>query len=433
VLADELPALRLSPSLKDLPPQDFEHIYDCDRFTATVLVNKFDYVIKHMVSQVMRTAFSPIVRDSADLAATLNGPASASFGVIAVSNTLPLFLGSMTDGVRISLEEYGLSELKSGDVIMVNDYYRVGTHVNDVMFIRPLFSEGELLGAVTIRAHQMDMGGLRPGGFDVTKADVYEDGLVIPPMLLFDGGKPVRSLFALLMANTRFSELIAPDIHSIQAALELGARLVDDAIRRYGVAAYLGAMRYAADASAEAMRTALAKIPDGVYEAEEKVDGDTLSDQEYLVRLRLIKRGSRAEFDFSGSSLASPDSLNCSWADSKSAVAIALKCLIDRHSRYTSGSLRDVDILLPPGAFNNPSPPHSCMYYHEVVLPMMYATFKALNPVLGPAAIGAESPNFTFLPTGKRADGRAWATFSVGIGSNEGDGGNDGLGKEAPA
>ena len=65
-------------------------------------------------------------------------------------------------------------------------------------------------------------GGLRPGGFDVTKADVYEDGLVIPPMLLFDGGKPVRSLFALLMANTRFSELIAPDIHSIQAALELG-------------------------------------------------------------------------------------------------------------------------------------------------------------------------------------------------------------------
>lgn len=73
------------------------------------------------------------------------------------------------------------------------------------------------------------------------------------------------------------------------------------------------------------------------------------------------------------------------------------------------------------------------MYYHEVVLPMMYATFKALNPVLGPAAIGAESPNFTFLPTGKRADGRAWATFSVGIGSDEGDGGNGGRGKEASA
>lgn len=399
--------------LRRLSPDDFENIYDCDRFTATVLVNKFDYVIKHMVSQVMRTAFSPIVRDSADLAATLNGPPGDGFNVVAVSNTLPLFLGSMTDGVRIALEEFGPDRLKPGDVVIVNDYYRVGTHLNDVMFARPLFWDGQLIGSVTIRAHQMDIGGVRPGGFDATKADVYEDGLVVPPMLLFDGGRAVRSVFALLMANTRFSSLIAPDIHGIRAALELGAHLVHDAIERYGLAAYLGAVRYAADSSAEAMRTALSSIPDGVYEAEETVDSDNFSDQEYIVRLRLIKRGHRAEFDFSESSVASPVSLNASWADSKSAVAIALKCLIDRRSRYTSGSLRDVDILLPAGAFNNPSPPHACMYYHEVVLPMMYAIWKALNPVMGPAAIGAEAPNFTFLPTGKSADGRAWATFSV--------------------
>lgn len=232
-------------------------------------------------------------------------------------------------------------------------------------------------------------------------------------MLLFDGGEPVRSAFALLLANSRFSSLIAPDIHGIRAALELGARLLGEAIARYGVRAYLGAIRYAGDASAEAMSTALRAIPDGIYEAAETVDGDSLTDQEYVTRLRLIKRGGRAEFDFSGSSLASPVSLNSSWADSKSAVAIALKCLVDRHSRYTSGSLRDIDILLPPGGFNNPDPPHACMYYHEVILPMMYATWRALNPVLGDGAIGAEAPNFTFLPTGKAADGRAWATFSV--------------------
>lgn len=403
----------LTSTLRALSQDEFQSLYDCDRFTATVLVNKFDYVIKHMVSQVMRTAFSPIVRDSADLAATVNGPPDTGFGVVAVSNTLPLFLGSMTDGVRIGLNEYGLSDLKPGDVVIVNDYYRVGTHLNDVMFIRPVFWKGEILGAVTIRAHQMDIGGIRPGGFDATKADVYEDGLVLPPMLLFDGGKPVRSSFALIMANTRFSGLIAPDIHGIRAALELGAQLLDAAIERYGVAAYRGAVRYAGDVSAEAMRTALGRIPDGVYEADETVDGDNLSDQEYIVRLRLIKHGTRAEFDFSGSSVASPASLNASWADSKSAVAIALKCLIDRHSRYTTGSLRDIDIVLPPGAVNNPNPPHACMYYHEIILPMLYATWKALNPVLDAAAIGAESPNFTFLPTGKAADGRAWATFSV--------------------
>lgn len=399
--------------LRNLSREEFERRYGCDRFTATVLVNKFDYVIKHMISQVMRTAFSPIVRDSADLAATLNGPPDAGFGVVAVSNTLPLFLGSMTDGVRIALGEFGLEQLKPGDVVMCNDYYRVGTHLNDVMFIRPVFCNGEVIGSVTIRAHQMDMGGVRPGGFDATKADVYEDGLVIPPMLLFEQGEPVKPMLSLLVANTRFSSLIVPDIYGIHAALELGAGLVDQAISRYGLPAYLGAVRYSADASAEAMGRALRRIPDGVYEAEETVDSDNASDQEYIVRLRLIKAAHRAEFDFSESSVASPVSLNASWADSKSAVAIALKCLIDRHSRYTSGSLRDVDILLPAGGVNNPSPPHACMYYHEIILPMMYATWKALNPVLGPAAIGAEAPNFTFLPTGKSADGRAWATFSV--------------------
>lgn len=180
MLTDERPRTGGTP-LRELAPHEFERRYDCDRFTATVLVNKFDYVIKHMVSQVMRTAFSPIVRDSADLAATINGPAATDFGVVAVSNTLPLFLGSMTDGVRIALEEYGLANLREGDVVIVNDYYRVGTHLNDVMFARPVFADGALLGAVTIRAHQMDIGGVRPGGFDATKADVYEDGLVLPP------------------------------------------------------------------------------------------------------------------------------------------------------------------------------------------------------------------------------------------------------------
>jgi N-methylhydantoinase B len=430
VLADERSWLASRISLKNLSQQEFADLYGCDRVTATVLVNKFDFVIKNMVTQVQRTAFTPIVRDAADLAATLNGPSSAGFGVVAVSNTLPLFLGSMSDGVRIALEEYGLGSLKPGDVIVVNDYYRVGTHLNDMCFIRPIFWEGDLLGAVALRAHQTDLGGMRVGGFDPSKADVYEDGLVLPPMLLFDGGKAVIPLFALLMANTRFGTLMAPDVHSIQSALELGATLVDDAIRRYGVSAFLGATRYAADASAESMGAALETIPDGIYEAEETVDGDTLSDQEYRVCVRITKRGRRAEFDFSGSSLASPASLNCAWPDSKSAVTIALKCLVDRSSRYTSGSLRSVTILLPAGAFNNPGPPHACMYYHEVVLPMMYAIYKALNPVLGPAAVGAEAPTFSFLPTGMKSDGRAWATYSPGGGVEEG---RTGIDNEATA
>jgi N-methylhydantoinase B len=239
-------------------------------------------------------------------------------------------------------------------------------------------------------------------------------------MLLFDGGEPVVPVFALLMANTRFGDLMVPDIHSVRAALELGARLIGETIDRYGRGAYLGALRYATDASAASMRSALERIPDGVYEGSETMDGDTLSDLQYVAHVRITKRGGRAEFDFSGSSVASSTSINCAWPDSKTAVMVALKCLVDRRSRYTAGSLRDVDILLPAGAFNNAAPPRACQSYQEVVIPMLYAIYNALNPVLGPGAVGAEAPLFTFAPVGTTSSGRAWSSFTAGGGVEEG-------------
>jgi N-methylhydantoinase B len=412
-----LTRLRDGLALRTLSPAAFEATYDCDRFTASVLTEKFDYVIKHMVTQVQRTAFSPIVRDSADLAATIHGPASLGYPMVAVSQTNPLFLGSMQDGVGLALEEYGLERLGPGDVIVTNDYYRIGTHLNDVCFIHPIFSDGRVMGAATIRAHMVDMGGRAPGGFNPTKANTYEDGLVLPPMLLFTAGERVDAAFNLLMANTRFGPLMTSDIMSINAALELGGRLVCEALDRYGERAYRGAIRYACDASAEAMGEALERIPDGDYRAEEPLDCDALdADAEYRVSLRIAKRGHRAEFDFSGSSVAAPSALNCAWPDAKTAVAVALKNLVDRHSRFTSGSLRHVDLVLPPNAFINADPPHACQYYHEVVTTMLCATYQALNPALGEDAVGADSGILKVLVTGTRADGKAWVGYGVGGG-----------------
>ncbi|HVU72873.1 MAG TPA: hydantoinase B/oxoprolinase family protein [Mycobacteriales bacterium] len=401
--------------LRELSDEEFRAAYDCDRFTAAVLASRFRYIIEHVCNRFIEHAFSPVIRESTDMSATITGPPEVGHAMPAVSQTLPMFYGSMPEAVRIALEEHGIEDLVPGDLIMVNDPYRVGTHLNDVCFIRPAFHDGRLVGAVTIRAHMIDMGGIAVGGFEVTKQDLYQDGLVFPPTLLFHAGKPVRSTFNLLLDNTRFGPVIIPDIQTINSSLALGEQLIGETIEKYGYAAYLGGIRYACDSSAETMRAAIERLPDGVYESEEWLDSDGMrEDSESVVRLRINKRGSRIEFDLTGTSPANSSAINCSWADSKTAVAVALKYLLDPRTPFTSGSMRDVDVVLPPGSMINPEPPHTCQWYWEPAMAIIYATFQALNPLLGDDAIAPDSWGGTIhYAYGALPDGSPWMSTAL--------------------
>jgi len=402
--------------LRDLAADEFEDRYACDRFTATILSNRFRYIVSHISTHFRTHAFSPIVRDIADMVATLSGGPRIGYAMAAVSETIPLFFGSIPDAVRIALEEYGVERLVPGDVVFVNDYYRVGAHFNDACCIRPVFYRGEVVGAMTIRAHIMDVGGITPGGFSVSKRDTYEDGLRLPPMLLYSAGAPVRSTFQLLNDNSRLGSIVIPDLKTECQSLELGETMLLETIEKYGLDAYYGALRYTCDTSAEAMADALSALPDGQYEGEEWLDGDGLPDSPmYKIRLRIRKVGDRAEFDFRGSSGATRSALNCSWADIKTGMAIALKFLIDPRNPMTSGTFRNIDIVVPPDAPFNPSPPHACMFYNGVVMVLTNVIYKALNPVLGENAkatgwLNKDTPISLF----RRPDGTQWWAMTDG-------------------
>ena len=183
------------------------------------------------------------------------------------------------------------------------------------------------------------MGGVTTGGFDTTKPSLFHDGLVLPPMLAFRDDKPVKSVLRMFFDNTRFPAVIVPDIMAIAATLRFGESRLRDSIERYGIDAFFGAITYACDASAEAMRDALAALPDGDYVGEELLDTDSLPNSEpYRVKVTVIKRGSKAEFDFSGTSLPSRSALNSAWPDTKTAVTLALTCLVAPEARFTSAS-----------------------------------------------------------------------------------------------
>ena len=220
--------------LRELGDAEFAALYGCDRFTATVLTNRFGYIVEHMCVRLLTAAFSPILRDFYDFAATLTAPAQVDWVTPAMSNSIMLFTGTMADSVRNVVSEYGVDKLGPGDIIVANDPYRTGTHVNDVLFCKPVFHDGELVSFVNLKAHQLDMGGSVPGGFSVSKRTVYENGLVLSPRPLFKAGKPVQETWSLIFDNVRFGEILHPDMQTVCAELDLGERLLLETVERYG-------------------------------------------------------------------------------------------------------------------------------------------------------------------------------------------------------
>jgi N-methylhydantoinase B len=350
-----------------------------------------------------------------DFCTTIQGPPEDGWPMPASSMTNPVHWGPVTDSVRIVLEEVGLDQLRPGDVVVCNDSYRTGKHLNDMSFIRPLFHGERIVGALHVTAHQLDVGSRIPGGFDALSGSLWEDGLVLTPMHLYREGRPVRATYDLIAANTRYPEIILADLEVIRSTLDLGEELLQQSIERYGLDAYLGAVRYACDVAAEEMGRAIAALPDGTYTSAVELAPDAATGATNVVALTLRKSRSRLEFDFSGTSAQSPSSMNCSWLDPKTGVIVALKLLFDRRSAPSSGSLRDVDLVLPPGSMVNPTPPTATMSYYAMVDVVIRATVEALNEALGLDAIAFDTAmsGSGHRAAGVTAEGVPWYTTAV--------------------
>jgi len=416
-----------TPRLRDMTEAQFEATYHCDRFTAMVLSNRLRYTVDHMSTGLMFSAFSPIIRDWYDFAITISGPPDMDYPMPAVSSSLLVFFGTMEDAVRNTVEEFGVENLRPGDVLLCNDPYRVGTHVNDTCFIRPVFHDGKPVAFVNARAHQLDMGGITPGGFSGTKANVYENGLVLGPMKLFENDKPVRSTFSLVFDNTRFAGLLQPDFMTMAEQLKLGERLLMESIERYGEAAYRGTVRYCCDASAEAMSDAIEQLPDGDYHAEEPIDADGAGDDEALVvRAKMTKRGRRLEVDLSGSSRQARTCINAGPLDVKTAVGAAFKLLVDRKTPFTSGAYRPIDIVVPPGTVMSALPPDGAiMLYWELSQALVTGIARELSTVLGATSFGGDYGSVAVHNAhGMNADGTPWQNIGI-VGGEHGPWGAD--------
>ena len=347
-----------------------------DPTTLEIYRALYTSVAEEMGIALRRSAFSPNIKERRDYSCAVF---DASGRVIAQGDHMPVHLGSMPMAVAAALGEV---ELVPGDVVALNDPFAGGTHLPDVTLVMPVFPKAAVgrpqtagkksrsspasrllptascLFYVANRAHHADIGGATPGSMGLA-GDIYAEGICIPPIRIMRDGKLEEDIMRLILANVRSSVERRADFEAQMGSLNTGAARLLEIVERRGARE---AREYAAHLisySARVMRHAIRTIPDGVYEAEDALDNDGISDEEVRIRVRVEVKGERARIDFSGSAPQVAGPVNAVEAITVSAVAYVFRCLVDNDVPASAGLMEPIEVIAPRGTVVNAVHPAS--------------------------------------------------------------------------
>ena len=309
-------------------------------------------VAEEMGIVLRRTAYSANIKERRDYSCAVYNSAGET---VAMGEHMPVHLGAMPLSVRHAIDE---CHPGPGDIVILNDPFRGGTHLPDITAVAGVFLPGERRPAfyVANRAHHADVGGMAPGSMPMAR-EIYQEGLRLPPVFLQRVGKIQDDVFKILLANVRTPDERRGDILAQTVSIHRGqARLVELA-RRYGRAVVLRNMKRLIDYSDVMMRAELSRVPDGEYRFEDWLDSDGGDGGPIGIRVAVRIRGSEAEVDFTGTDPQANGPVNANLAIVHAASAYVFRCLLAEEVPFTSGLLRSVRIIAPEGSVVNARSP----------------------------------------------------------------------------
>ena len=328
-----------------------------------------------MAVTVCRTTYSGVLRDNMDFSTSIT---DATGNVVAQGLTLPMHLGSVRTALAAVLARYG-NDVREGDVYALNDPFEGGMHLPDVFMFKPVFVDGERVAFACCTAHQADVGGRVPGSNAADSTEIYQEGLRIPPMKLFDRGARNETLWRLIERNVRIPVQVFGDLRAQLAACEIAEREIRARIARHGLDPARAMMREMLDYTERMTRAALAELRDGEYEFEDWIDDDGV-DFGKPIRLFVTvrKRGDRIAFDWAGSSPQVKGAINATLSVTQATSFTAIRSLLPADVPNNDGTFRAVEVTAPRGTIANMELPGACAARGLTGFRMLDCAFGAL-------------------------------------------------------
>ncbi len=372
------------PSRRKLTPIDLELF----RHALLSIADEMGIVLR-------RTSFSSNIKERRDYSCAVYDRTGQT---LAMGDHMPVHLGAMPMSVRYALEDF---RLNPGDVVILNDPFRGGTHLPDITAVRGVFCSGRKQADfyVANRAHHADIGGMTPGSMGLAH-EIYQEGLRIPPIRLVAAGVTDEPLLRLITANVRTPDERRGDIVAQLMSLDRGERRLHELFQTWGSSAIARLGPALLDYTEQRMRAVIGAIPDGVYPYEDFMDNDGLTDRPLRIAVAISIKGTQARIDFAGSSPQAAGPINANLAIATAAVAYVFRCLIRDDVPFTAGLFRPLEIVAPARSIVNAGPPAAMaagnVETSQRITDVLLGALSQALPNAIPAASSGTMNNFTF-------------------------------------
>jgi len=348
-----------------------------DVISITIIKNSLDSIAREMFWATVNSSKSPLINDTYDFA---TGLTDGKGNLISMGQGTPVFLGMMSiiaTAVMEDIKKYDLG-LNPGDIFVINDPYRISTHLNDVALAMPIFYQDKIIAISTVRGHTQDIGGMNPGGVGPNTTSIYQEGLIVPTCHFYKDGKLNKEVVNMMMSNSRVPDLLYGDLESFSSSLRFAYARVNELCDKYGANSVCEAMDDKINKGRISAKNALKKLKKGEFFAEERIKKFPGMKEDIKIKTKVKITDDKFIVDFTGNPPQMNVPINTTFAGIYTSAVIIFSAIVDPHESINQGHLESIDVICPEGnVFNALFPaPTSC--YWETLFYAADLIWKAL-------------------------------------------------------
>ena len=348
--------------------------------TFEIVNNALVGVAEQMAATILRSSYSTVVREMLDYSTAIFDPSGR---IIAQSCRIPIHLNSMSRSLRTTLDGIiPINHWNPDDIVVTNDPYLGGQHLPDIQTFMPVFSGNEIIAICGTLDHHLDVGGMRPGSYAGDAVEIFQEGLRIPPIKLFEKGQANERLLALFDANVRQPDQTGGDLRAQAAALNIGKLGILELVDRYSKDIFVGCLEDAIESSEKRMRAKISELPEGEYQGVYFFDDDGVTEEKIKVQVKLTIKNNSIHIDFAGTDPQRRAPTNATISSCESACYFAILSILDPTIPANYGLYKPLTISAPAGTVVNAQPPAPVVGRNSVTHTIVNAIMLALSEIV---------------------------------------------------